>query len=270
MPYARPMSISESWAAVTEAIGFAASRVAEDEDLLNERELADGNQYVMRILQAVAETNLVAFDFDRPAFMTMRESVRHLGAAGPDIDYDVAIVAGGHRYRITGNRGDASYVGIVVYGAGGAEGASSILDAVDVDSLIDGDGSFTYDVDHPDASRIIVRQYFHDRAANRSGEWRIERLDAPTAPAGPAEPLPQLEILAHRFANGAQTLRWNAQLNQLWTPERRNRPVGSCRWPNCADGVGTHRSARATRGPRPVTRRRRSGPRSRRCRRRSP
>lgn len=212
----------EHWSSLTDAVNFAVSRVVDDPDPLNERELADGNQYVMRILQAVSETSLVAFDFDRPSFMTMRESVRHLGAAGPDIDYDVAILAGGKPYRITGTRGDAAYVGIVVYGSGGAEGASSILAAVDIDDLADETGGFTYDIDHPDAARVIIRQYFHDRGSEQRGVWEIERLDAPDV-SGPA-PLPQAAIVEHRIGMGAQTLRWNAQLNSLWTPERRDHP----------------------------------------------
>jgi hypothetical protein len=234
------MSTVEPWVSLSEALELAVASVVDDVDPLNPRELADGHSYVMRILQVIAETSLVAFDFERPSFLTMRESVRHLGAAGPDIDYDVGILAPGSRYRITGERGDASYVGIVVYGSGGAEGASAILDAIDVDTLVDASGGFTYLVDHPEAARVIVRQYFHDRSAERSGSWDIERLHqdgAPQAPAAdtgpesvrpqpahPEPPYPDLAIVEHRFANSADTLRWNAQLNQLWTPERRAHP----------------------------------------------
>lgn len=208
---------------MSEAVRFAASCIVDDRDPMNEREEADGHQYVTRILNALAETSLVPVDFDRPEFMTMRESVRHLGAAGPDIDYDVAPLIGGVPYRITGTRGGASYVGIVIYGAGGTEGASAILDSVDVDDLAGPDGTFVYDIDHPDASRVIIRQYFHDRAREALGEWRIERTDQPTPPSGPA-PTPHPAMVGHRIANAANTLRWNASLNQLWTPERRDHP----------------------------------------------
>lgn len=238
------MSNPEHWQSLNDAIEFAVSCVVDDVDPLNERELADGNQYIMRILAAISETSLVTVDFENPSFLTMRESVRHLGAAGPDIDYDVAILVPGGRYRVTGLRGDAAYVGLVLYGAGGAEGASSILESADVDDLIDTDGNpeehgeagaFTYDIDHPDASRLIVRQYFHDRASAAPGRWEITRLDNPAAGgvgegragrAGRAgsSSLPQADMVGYRIGNGAQMLRWNAQLNQLWTPERRNHP----------------------------------------------
>lgn len=215
------MPTPEPWSQLTEAISFAGSCI-DDVEGLNERELADGHQYVMRLLHAVSETSLVPFDFDRPAFMAMRESVRHLGAAGPDIDYDVAILAGGQRYRIEGNRGGAAYVGIVVYGAGGDQGASEILDAVDVDTLADKAGSFVFEIDHPAASRVIVRQYFHDRSTQKRGRWQIKRLEQVEGNAPP--PLPQRAIVDHRIVTSSDMIRWNAQLNQLWTPERREHP----------------------------------------------
>lgn len=218
------MSNIEHWTSLTEAIDFAVSAVVDDEDPLNERELADGNQYVMRILRAVGETSLVSFDFERPSFLTMFESVRHLGAAGPDIDYDVAILSPGQRYVITGVRGDASYVGIVVYGASGAEGASSILASVDIDDLVDPTGAFTYEFDYPDAARVIIRQYFHDRSVESRGTWEIDRIDAPASGQSAETPLPQMAIVGHQISNGAKTLTWNAQLNRLWTPERRAYP----------------------------------------------
>lgn len=218
------MSSTESWASLTEAIDFATSCIVDDEDPLSERELADGHQYVMRILRAVAETSLVALDFERPSFLTMFESVRHLGAAGPDIDYDVAILAPGEHYRITGSRGDAGYVGIVVYGASGAEGATGILAAIDVDDVADDTGAFTYDIDHPEAARVIIRQYFHDRSTESRGSWEINRIGQDVAEIGDGVPRPDLGIVGHQIANGAQTLRWNAQLNRLWTPERRAHP----------------------------------------------
>ena len=213
--------VDEPWGAIGDAIAFAGSCITGDPDPLNPAELTDGTQYVMRIVQAIAETSTVPLDFDRPSFLTMRESVRHLGAAGPDIDYDVAVLAPGRRHRITGQRGGAAYVGIVVYGAGGAAGASTILGAVDVDELVDADGRFVFEVDHPGAARVIVRQYFHDRATQAAGTWQIESSEPAHGDAA-AAPSPQMAAL--RIANAAETIRWNAQLNRLWTPERREHP----------------------------------------------
>ena len=220
------MEMDEAWTAMTDAVEFAVSRIEDDPDPLNERELADGHQYVVRILTAVTQSALLTFDPQRPSFLPMLESVRYLGAAGPDIDYDVAIVEPGVPHRISGSRGGATYVGICVYGHSGDRGASSIVASVDVDDLAGPDGTFVVEFDHPEAARVIVRQYFHDRTDQASGSWTIERVDDPASAAdgAPTLPLPTAGGVAARVANAAQSLRWNAQLNQLWSPERRLTP----------------------------------------------
>lgn len=218
------MGTDHAWTAMTDAIAFAASRITDDQDPLNERESADGQQYVVRMMTAVSQSALLTLDPQRPSFMSMLDSVRFLGAAGPDIDYDVALVEPGVPHRVTGTRGAATYVGICVYGHAGEKGASGIVASVDVDDLVGEDGTFTYEFDHPEAARVIVRQYFHDRAEQAHGAWTIERLDS-QAETGPVPvPRPTVAGMTARIANAAASLRWNAQLNQLWTPELRAAP----------------------------------------------
>ena len=125
---------AEAWARVTEAVAFAVERIESDADPLGEREPADGHQYVVRILTAVSESMRCSPSTrPRPTFLPMLESVRYLGASGPDIDYDVAIVRPVSAHRISGHRGGATFVGIAVYGHAGERGASGIVASVDVD-----------------------------------------------------------------------------------------------------------------------------------------
>lgn len=217
------MDIEQAWNQAGDALDFAVSCVTAEEPL-NDRERADGNQYVLRVLTAVSESSQLTFDPTRPDFLPMLESVRYLGASGPDIDYDVAIVQPGVRHRVAGTRGGASFVGIAVYGHGGDKGATEIVASVDVDTLVAPDGTFAYEFDHPEAARVIVRQYFHDRGTQARGSWTIERLDGGAPAAGSPAPLPTVASLTPRIANLAQSLRWNLQLNQLWTPELRQAP----------------------------------------------
>ena len=218
------MGLPTPWEEVSNALAFAVARVENDADPLTEREEADGHQYVMRILAAVAESSLLTFDPAHPAFMSMRESVRYLGAAGPDIDYDVALVAPDCRYRVTGVRGGATFVGVCVYRHAGDTGATEIVASVDVDDIVAPDGTFAYEFADPDAARVIVRQYFHDRATGARfvvdraprgclGSTRIVRTTTADARRD-----------ARRIANAAQSIRWNAELNQLWTPQLRAQP----------------------------------------------
>lgn len=218
--------VEDAWSSLEDALRFAVSRIVEDPDPRNEREEADGHQYVVRMLAAVGESALLTFDPERPAFLPMLESVRYLGASGPDIDYDVAMVLPGRRHRVHGHRGDASFVGIAVYSFAGEKGASGIVASIDVDDLVDADGRFSYEFAHPEASRVIVRQYFHDRATQRRGSWAIDIVDGPDLGDAAEAPrrLPTSGAIAARVENAARSLRWNAQLNQLWSPERRAAP----------------------------------------------
>ena len=215
------------WDELSAALDFAVSRIEGDPDPLNDRERADGNLYVMRMLTAVTQSTTLTLDPDRPSFLTMLDGVRFVGAAGPDIDYDVAAVRPDSMYNVSGSRGDATYVGITVYAGAGAGGASAVVASVDVDDIMNADGTFSWEFSHPEAARVIVRQYFHDRATQTRGSWSIERVDAgaiDTNDSAPSSRRMGSAEMSARVSNAAKSLRWNAQLNQLWTPERREFP----------------------------------------------
>jgi hypothetical protein len=219
------MTDGAAWTAVRDALTFAVAKIEGDPEPLNDRERADGNRYVLRMLAAVTQGATLALDPDRPEFLTMLDAVRSVGAAGADIDYDVAAVRPDTAYRVHGVRGDATYVGICVYAGAGADGASAIVASVDVDEVVRPDGSFTWEFRHPEAARVIVRQYFHDRAVQARGAWSIDRADAGSVAAGPPERHLMGPVeMEFRIANAARSLRWNAQLNELWTPELRRTP----------------------------------------------
>jgi len=218
------MTLNEPWNEMSDALEFAVSRIEGDEDPLNDRERADGNLYVNRILTAVTQGMTLTLDPNHPSFLPMLESVRFVGASGPDIDYDVAAVKPDALYAISGERGDATFVGICVYAGAGADGASAIVASVDVDDILNADGTFTYEFSHPEAARVIIRQYFLDRKTQSRGAWTIERTDAGADDASSKRALMGSAEVNARIANAAKSLRWNAQLNQLWTPERRAFP----------------------------------------------
>lgn len=225
--YFYEMVTTNAWDELSEALDFAVSRIEGDPDPLNDRERADGNLYVMRMLTAVTQSTTLTLDPDRPSFLTMLDGVRFVGAAGPDIDYDVAAVRPDCLYSVAGVRGDATYVGITVYAGAGAGGASAVVASVDVDDIMNADGTFAWEFSHPEAARVIVRQYFHDRVAQTRGSWSIARVDAgaiDTNDSAHSSRLMGSAEMSARVSNAAKSLRWNAQLNQLWTPERREFP----------------------------------------------
>lgn len=219
------MTTEETWKTVQDALAFAVSRIEGDQDPLNDRERADGHLYVTRMLTAAMQGSTLQLDPDHPSFLGMLDSVRYVGAAGPDIDYDVAAVRPDSLYGISGSRGDATFVGICVYAGAGADGASAIVASVDVDEIVGDDGTFEWEFSHPEAARVIVRQYFHDRSTQQRGTWTIDRVDAGAdAAGGSRRRLMGSAEMEFRVVNAAKSLQWNASLNQLWTPERRSFP----------------------------------------------
>jgi len=208
-----------------EALAFAVGKIEGDPEPLNDRERADGNLYVVRMLSAVLAGCALQLDPDRPSFLPMLEPVRYVGGSGPDIDYDVAAVRPDSMYTVSGVRGDATFVGITVYAGAGVDGASAVVASVDVDDVLNPDGTFSWNFSHPEAARVIVRQYFHDRRTQSRGSWSIDRVDTGAAGSGaPTQRLMGTVEMHHRIVNAANSLRWNARLNELWTPERRMRP----------------------------------------------
>lgn len=208
-------------AGLTEAIATAIRHLENDPDPVNDREAADRARYVLRILAGVTQSSMIRLDPDNPTFLSMLEAVRFLGGAGPDIDYDVAAVRPGVRYRVSGMRGGASYAGIAVYAGGGESGATAIVESVDLDEVTAADGSFSWEFEHPESVRVIVRQYFHDRVSQPGGAWSIRRStgDSTIVPGHPTS-----AEMRGRLANAATSVVWNARLNSLWTPERRAHP----------------------------------------------
>lgn len=210
-----------AWLHVREAIDFAWTHIHHDRDPLNDRERCDGDRYLQHIVATAAQYSLMVAEPGRPTFIPPLPSSRWLGASGPDIDYDVANVRPGVRYRITGARGGSSYVGICVYANDPSGTAQAMVDNVDVDTLVDEAGNFVFVFTHPAATRVIIRQYFHDRRTQERGTWTIECLDAPTVSDFG---LPSPAEVAGRITMIANSIRWNAELNQLWGADLRARP----------------------------------------------
>ncbi len=210
-----------SWTTVREAIDFAWNHIQSDEDPLNEREQADGDRYLQFIVATASQYSLFSFSPEQPEFLPPIETSRWLGASGPDIDYDVAAVQPGVRHRISGNRGGSSYVGICIYANDASGDAKAIVMNVDVDHLVNEHGDFTYEFEHPEATRVIIRQYFHNRHTQQRGHWLIERaIPKSHLPSR----LPSTAEVSGRLAMMANSILWNARLNQLWGADLRHSP----------------------------------------------
>jgi hypothetical protein len=194
---------------------------------------AEGFRYLSRLTKLALEQYVEASDPDFPFFYKLSHETGKIGADNPDNIYWNASISGTSDYRITGKRGSMFYFSIVAnamrYHIDGSAHATGQL----LDSDIDWDPDGTVEIIasctpqpgknwlrlEPDASVIVLRQSALDRAIERGGEFRIERIGGPAVP----EPL-SAERLATGLATSAQFVSGIASTFADWTRLFRQHP----------------------------------------------
>lgn len=189
----------DAWNEMVEGLRAAGERLAADTAGLDPMERADGVRALLRALN----NQLARFevDRDRPELVPFNGWREKFLMDNPDFRYWVADIRDDRRYRITGNRGDASYVSLTAYAGSGAVDAAATA-RLDSDSLTFGaDGSFSVTVarqrpaDTTDdwlplpegATAVWVRHFHTDVRHDQHGHCAIEPLDPP-APPPPIDP----------------------------------------------------------------------------------
>jgi hypothetical protein len=194
---------------------------------------AEGFRYLTRLLRIGLEMNLEGADPDFPYFYKASHETAKIGADNPDNIYWNATVNGANDYRITGRRGTMSYFSIgskanryhidgAMISTGelyddqipwGAEGAFEIIA-----SQTRKEGAIWLPM-AADTSFIIIRQSYLDRETERPGEFRIERIGGPSAPA-PLEPA----FLAAGLERTTAFVRGTARTFADWSRHFRQHP----------------------------------------------
>jgi hypothetical protein len=162
---------------------------------------AEGFRYLSRLVRIALEMNLEASDPDFPFFYKASHETAKIGADNPDNIYWNATVSGDCDYRISGRRGTMAYFSIGSkanrYHIDGTMASTGEL--YDEQIPWGPDGTFEIIASASkkpgawlpmaaDTSFIIIRQSYLDRAAETPGDFRIERLGGPAAPA-PFDPV---------------------------------------------------------------------------------
>ncbi|MFM9852250.1 MAG: hypothetical protein ACKVOJ_05515 [Sphingomonadaceae bacterium] len=193
---------------------------------------AEGFRYLSRLTKLALEQYVEASDPDFPFFYKLSHETAKIGADNPDNVYWNASIRGDCDYRITGTRGSMFYFSIVANAMryhidGSAHATGQLLDS-DIEWGPDGEVEIIASCDpqprnwlrlEPDASVIVLRQSALDRATERGGEFHIERISGPAAPA----PL-SAERLATGLATSAQFVHGIAGTFAGWTRTFRNHP----------------------------------------------
>ena len=192
----------DEWQRLLQTLGAAGDIIVGPLGGKSDRERAEGFRHLLRVLSIASEMLLEKGDPSRPAFTRWMNPNRKMLGDNPRTIYDAAVVAPSYTYRISGQRGTATYLGICVYGTA-ADGSRRIISNIDdVDMGIADDGTFTVTValDPPDAGAflsldgdatdLMVRQYFTDHTAEEPATYTIE-----TVPDhGPPPPLSEDQV----------------------------------------------------------------------------
>ncbi len=159
---------------------------------LDEPDLLDGYRLAFSLLR-VAVDAYVWGDSANPILVDVTGPYLKWGGDNSDAFYQLAPVDPQREYRVTGNRGDAVYLSMTVYG-GPDDGHYSdriVATINDSDLQFDRDGNFAFSIGatgqpgawlklEPDAVFVLTRDYLAEPRTGRRTEWQIAALDPPT------------------------------------------------------------------------------------------
>ncbi|WP_207544202.1 DUF1214 domain-containing protein [Mycobacterium alsense] len=184
--------LARAWPYLLDRLRDAAELVKSDPANRNRADLAAGIRHLL-VLLAAGIDEVLRFDPD-PILRVQRTSTDDVltwGMECPDCIYTRAVLRGGERYRLFGNRGTARYVGLQTMD-GMAATANELVDELEVDA----DGNFEVVLsaseragnwmriagEHP---TLTVRHFFYDWDNEVASSLRIERLGEPVEATRP-------------------------------------------------------------------------------------
>lgn len=184
-------ALSEAFGGLLDEVRAVERKLLDADPPLAEADLMDGYRLALTLLR-IATDAYVWNDAARPHLVDVIGPFLKWGGDNSDAYYQLSPVDPARTYRVTGNRGDAVYLSLTVYG-GPDDGRYSdrIVGTVnDRDLTFDADGNFELVLSpdqhpgawlklEPDAVFALTRDYVTDRVSARRPTWTIEAVDAP-------------------------------------------------------------------------------------------
>ncbi|BCI53284.1 hypothetical protein NIIDNTM18_25620 [Mycolicibacterium litorale] len=168
---------------------------------LAEPDLLDGYRLTFSLLR-VAVDAYVWGDKDNPRFVDVIGPYLKWGGDNSDAFYQIAPIDPRRTYRVRGNRGDAVYLSITVYGGpdDGRYSTRIVGTLNDRDLDFDDDGNFAFTMSatpqsgawlrlDDDAVTALTRDYLTAPQTGRRTQWTIEAIDPPARRHDDAEDL---------------------------------------------------------------------------------
>ncbi|BBX19582.1 hypothetical protein MDUV_44420 [Mycolicibacterium duvalii] len=161
------------------------------EPALSEPDLLDGYRLTFSLLR-VAVDAYVWGDRDKPILTDLIGPYLKWGGDNSDAYYQLAPLDPTRTYRVRGNRGDAVYLSMTVYGGPGeGQYSNRIVGTMNDHGLeFDADGNFEFMLSpdpqngtwlqlDADAEFALTRDYLTEPVTGRRPEWKIEAVDPP-------------------------------------------------------------------------------------------
>lgn len=168
---------------------------------LPEQDTLDGYRLAFSLLR-VALDAYVWGDRDNPTLVDIIGPYLKWGGDNSDAYYQLAPLDPARTYRVTGNRGDAVYLSMTVYGGpGGGQYSNRIVGTMNDRTLtFDDDGNFEFFLSpepqqgltltlDEDAEFALTRDYLANPQTDRRPVWRIEAVEPPNRRHDSAEDL---------------------------------------------------------------------------------
>jgi hypothetical protein len=184
-------SAGEAWREFTASLEAAGATVFGGSKTESER--LQGLHYLAQLASASLEMKLAKGSNQAPAFTDWMSDHRKFLGDSPDAVYHTAELSPDFRYQITGNRGDAEYIGFMLYGTQlngwnrGAANLSSELMHFDANGDFriviakeaPAEGNVNWLPMEQDIHMVMVRQYYHGRDGKTLARLNIVNLDDP-------------------------------------------------------------------------------------------
>lgn len=158
---------------------------------LPEADLLDGYRLMFSLLRVTVDA-YVWGDRDNPILVDVIGPYLKWGGDNSDAYYQLAPLDPKRTYRVTGNRGDAVYLSMTVYGGpGGGQYSNRIVGTMNNRSLeFDPDGNFEFTLSpdpqsgawlrlDDDAEFALTRDYLTEPVTGRRPQWTIQVIDPP-------------------------------------------------------------------------------------------